>query len=113
LRAVDFSYKQSPLSHSDETQQQLLLILATRNIRSQLSQGDLAQLLEFIYVEVYPGGYSIDPIEDASYRELCARLKADMVRQLPPIANLLNYAQLVSQMKRGAMDPLKNSYRSY
>jgi hypothetical protein len=99
LRAVDMNYLQPPLSHVEQNSEKvpLLLMIAAESARSQISRDELAELLKFIYVEVYPGGYSDSSEETAAYSELCRRACEEAVQKLPATTNLLSYADLLSR----------------
>ncbi|SRR5216684_255841 len=102
LRAIDFVYKQPLLTHTDgEPQQPLLLMFAPTAKRSgtHLAKDEVARLLEFIYMEVYPEGYSVDSEETARYKELCSRLKDELIDRLPVSLETLNLGQLVRQTR--------------
>ena len=77
LRAADIPYLQPPLSHSAGStlaQEKLLLMCAyatSKGDRSSISKGELNALLEFIYLELYPEGYSADCEENDEYRQTC------------------------------------------
>jgi hypothetical protein len=97
LRAVDISYQQPPLNHlpEDLEQENLLLLYATRDpARSQLPRVELARILDFIYLELYPDGYSENPDESRSYVEKCRRARDVVNRALPEEARLIGFAEL-------------------
>jgi hypothetical protein len=85
LRAVNFAYKQPPLSHVQDgsPQEALLLMLAGRNPAAQMTRSQALDLLSFIYEEVYPEGYSDNAEENALYREICRERKDALVADLP------------------------------
>lgn len=66
-----------------------------------MSREELSRLLEFIYVDVYPEGYSDIAEECALYREKCRRLVDDLIRALPPAANLLDLKELRETIHEG------------
>lgn len=97
VRAVDISYKQPPLGYldADNHQEELLLLFATATDTSaNLDKRKLAELLEFIYLNVYPDGYSADQEECIHYKEKCARLKDKLMQQLPERARMLSLREL-------------------
>jgi hypothetical protein len=103
LRAVDVPYLQPPLSHSaQDGQEQLLLMCAypgDNGARSSMPKEELNSLLEFIYLELYPEGYSPDEEESEQYRRACAAALERLAAQLPDTVRMLRLSELRLQIK--------------
>jgi hypothetical protein len=98
LRAVDIPYLQPPLSHwPQDSQEQLLLMYAypvEKAPSSIMSKAELKNLLEFIYLELYPDGYSSDAEENEHYRLLCKEALDRLTGQLPDTVRMLRLSDL-------------------
>jgi hypothetical protein len=105
LRAVDVPYLQPPLSHSmssHDAQEQLLLMCAypgDNGTRSTMPKEELISLLEFIYLELYPEGYSADIEESEQYRRTCQAALERLTAQLPDTVRMLRLSELLLQIK--------------
>jgi hypothetical protein len=100
LRAIDIPYLQAPLnrSHDSLAQEPLLLMLAKRELAPTISRENLTDLLEFVYKEVYPDGYSTNQEENELYLELCEKREADILAHLPESAAMLRVGELASAL---------------
>ena len=105
LRALDIEYLQPRLSLMDEdgSERPLLLMFARTQRHSghaAISPEEVAQVLSFIYTDLYPEGFSSDPGQNELYRQYCAKLMQRVIAALPPIIHLLDCGELVSQARR-------------
>jgi hypothetical protein len=107
LRGVDFAYLQPPLTHDENPprQEPLLLMLAEASAGARLGRNRLADLVDFIYTELYPSGYSNDPHEVQRYKDLCQRLGHELKARIPTEIPLLTVAQLRTQLKTSVRPP--------
>ena len=98
IRAIDIAYKQPPLTHSetDLHQEELLLLLAapTNGVKTEIDKSTLVEIVDFIYLALYPEGYSADLEECERYKDKCKNLRDDLVRQVPEKTRLLSLPEL-------------------
>src|SRR5580658_1332111 len=97
LRALDIHYKQPSLTHlaSDQNQEDLPLLYARPGtVRAELDKAEISNILDFIYLELYPDGYSDDVEETRIYAAKCAAARADLEQYLPLRARLLGVTEL-------------------
>lgn len=93
LRALDINYRQ-PLLHIPEPgdrgrEQPMLLMYASKKVAPELPVDKVVQLLRFVYLELYPNGFSTIPKENELY---CAYLEdfcAKQIARLPLKVRLL------------------------
>ena len=98
LQALDVPYLQPPLSvHAEPEGIPHLLVLGRRkegSLSSKLSRQQAARILEALYVQLYPSGYSDDPAENEAFRRICHAILTKLVQNLPEEVNLVGYRSL-------------------
>jgi hypothetical protein len=75
-------------------------MLAAKDLPARTSKKELIELLEFIYCEVYPEGYSADAEENARYRDLCRKRKDELAANLPDTAEMVRLSEIVATPSR-------------
>ncbi len=102
LHAIDVGYLQPPLSvEEDPGGIPHLLLLARRReaeLPQQLSRAEAIQILKYLYLDLYPSGYSDDPCEIAFIRETCGRMLAVVTANLPDEVKLLGYRHFAPRL---------------
>ena len=99
LRAFDVNYLQPALTLPDgnaDSEQPLLLISArNRQGNGQVEiQKELQEILDFIYYDLYPEGFSDIPEELQAYRAYCSQLHDRVLKNLPAKIPIINPAHL-------------------
>jgi hypothetical protein len=102
LRAVDIPYLQPSLTHSAEDGQAQLLLMCAYPVDGAASgimrKAELINLLEFIYLELYPDGYSADVEESEQYRVTCKAALERLTAQLPDTVKMRRLSELRLQI---------------
>ena len=98
LRAFDVPYLQPVLGLPDgaKSEEPLLLISARRRTKKERPNVDseLREILDFIYFDLYPEGFSDLPEEQAAFIKYCHELHDRVITSLPPKVNVINPAHL-------------------
>jgi hypothetical protein len=95
LRAFDFEYLQPALSvpGSGQPPEQRLLLLsakAKRNDDEGSIHSEVLEMLNFVYLDLYPEGFSDIPEEQDAYRLYCRELHDRVVAKLPTKIGIIN-----------------------
>jgi nucleoside phosphorylase len=104
LRALDFRYHQPPLSvpvagkkHREEVPMILMYAARVPPKRSWMTKQEVSGLLKFIFVWLYPEGFSDVPEETEAYRKYLTGLYWLRISKLPQRIATLNFAVLRSR----------------
>ena len=94
LRALDFPYLQPHLSHvpTKDKEHRLLLMVAQRpsEVRGSLTKKQIKELLQFVYLWVYPTEYSEVETENVAYTKYLKALFLREIASLPSKIPLLD-----------------------
>lgn len=101
LRVLDFDYKQPKLSLEEPDGSERPMLLLSARTRQADSVGgsyrsEVEELLVFIYMNVYPEGYSADAEQNRAYRRYCEELLDREKKTLPGQIRSLSSAQLAA-----------------
>jgi hypothetical protein len=99
LRAFDIEYLQPALSVPDcpETDEQPLLLLSARkreDVDAAILLDELLEMLDFIYIDLYPEGFSDLPDEQEAYKAYCRDIRDQVVSTLPAKVKIINPAHI-------------------
>jgi len=95
LRAFEIDYFQPALRvpGSNESPEQPLLLLSARIKQpgeSMTLQEELTQTLDFIYLDLYPEGFSDIEEENTAYKAYCRELRDRVLQNLPAKIQIIN-----------------------
>jgi transcriptional regulator NrdR family protein len=104
MRALDIEYRPPKISLRDELDPQppLLLLFASpaRQTRNEdVDRAEVERILSFVYMDLYPEGYSTVPSENDAYRQHCGFVRDQALRALRHPVRSLSCADLVSQVR--------------
>lgn len=87
LIAFDCDYMQPRLSSDVHEAERPMLLLSARSrgpgISVPSNRAEAIECLRFVYTEVYPDGFSVDPVESAQYQQYCSALLDRELNALP------------------------------
>jgi hypothetical protein len=117
MRTLDIEYRPPKLSLRDnvESQPPLLLLFASPSTHApanDVDQAEAERILSFIYMDLYPEGYSTVPSENDEYRQYCQLVRDQAVRALRHPVRSLSCADLVSQVRNQRVERSQSRARS-
>ncbi len=102
LRAFDMGYLQPPLSLSEPDSTVPMLLMYARPKAGQpanfMRTAEVRQVLKFIYMDLYPEGYSDNEIENREYKAHLRRFCSARTKALPRRIPMLDFKQLQSSL---------------
>lgn len=104
LRAIDIEYRQPrltlPSQDSSGGEIPMILMYATKKTETHLSREEVASLLTYIYLHLYPEGFSQVTEENEAYLAYTTKFCDEQIDKLPQRIATLNYSQLKKKTRR-------------